>query len=169
MGDVVEPRRTPRPNLRKNYRPHEAGLAGAVRRFVGRHIGFEADPAMRVEGLRTFSPCAFRHILATSIVESTGRCDIAADVIGDTPDVARKYYQRFVPEDRKEGLEAARSDVFSKPSASSEGSAPPSTGAQCGAERRARVQHRAGNAPPVAALCLQRARPFAARKGRRGS
>jgi hypothetical protein len=151
----------PRPNNRKNYRPYEAALADAVRRFVGRHIGFEADSTMRIEGLRTFSPCAFRHILATAIVKATGRCDLAGDAICDTPEIAQKYYQRFVPEDRKEGLEAARTDVFS------EGSVPPEDAVQRGAERRDGARHRAGDPRPVAAPRRQCERSPAARKGRR--
>jgi hypothetical protein len=158
---------TPAPSRRKNYRPYEAGLACAVRRFVARHIGFEADPATRIEGLRTFSPCAFRHILATAIVKATGRCDLAADAIGDTPEVAQRYYQRFLPEDRKEELESARTDLFSEVDLESEDAAPPLAETRRSAERRVGARYRAGNARP--AVEHRATGPAGTRKSRRSA
>lgn len=150
---------TPIPSNRRNYRPYEAALANAVRRFVSRHIGLEADPANRVEGLRTFSPCGFRHILATSIVKATGRYDLAADAIGDTEEIARKYYQRFLPSDRKESLEAARDEVFSADSPVIADRVSIATGI----DRRNGARFRGGDARPATAEHHAH-RPLATRK-----
>lgn len=147
---------TPLPSKRRNYRPFEAGLAAMVRRCVARHIGYEAPPEARVPGLRTFSPCGFRHILATSIVKATGRCDLAADAIGDTEEIAREYYQRFLPSDRKESLEAARSSVFGGGRG-----APPAEAA-----RRKSVRYRAGDARRATVYRRRQARPAGAKRGK---
>jgi len=147
---------TPLPSKRRNNRPFEAGLAAMVRRCVARHIGYEAPPEPRVPGLRTFSPCAFRHILATSIVKATGRCDLAADAIGDTEEIACKYYQRFLPSDRKESLEAARSSVFTGTNVTP-AAAP---------ERRKGTRYRPGDARCAAVGRRTRARLAAGKRGR---
>jgi hypothetical protein len=92
---------------KRTTRFYENALAVRVRAFTKRHLAWNEATGTGIKGIVEFGPTAFRHILATAILKSTGSFTIAADAIADSEQTARKYYTRFEPSDRREDLDGA--------------------------------------------------------------
>ena len=86
------------------YAPLKAALAGRVRAFTARHLGWNKKSGTGIEGIKSFSPSGFRHIVATSVVKRSGSFKEAADVIADSEPVTRLHYAQYRPSDRAERL-----------------------------------------------------------------
>jgi integrase len=53
----------------------------------------------------------FRHTLATEILENGGTFEEAADVLGNSPDIVRKYYAKWSPR-RQERISTLMGRIF---------------------------------------------------------
>ncbi len=92
------------------YAPLKAALAGRVRAFTARHLGGNKKEGSGIEGIKSFSPSGFRHIVATSVVKRSGSFKEAADVIADSEPVTRLHYAQYRPSDRAERLGRTQAD-----------------------------------------------------------
>ena len=81
-------------------KPLKAALAGRVRVFTARHLGWNPRKGTGIEAVRCFSPGGFRHIVATSVIKNSGDYQEAADVIADSVRVTKKHYAQYRPSDR---------------------------------------------------------------------
>jgi hypothetical protein len=96
---------------KRTTRFYENGLAVRVRAFTRRHLAWDEAAGTGVKGIVEFGPTAFRHILATAVLKSTGSFALAADAIADSEQTVRKYYTRFEPSDRREDLDEAIASI----------------------------------------------------------
>ena len=53
-----------------------------------------------IEGLLPHGPHNVRDVLATHVLKQTGSYEMASFAIHDTPEVARRHYCRFLPEEK---------------------------------------------------------------------
>lgn len=61
-----------------------------------------------------FGPHAFRDIVATHVIKTTGSIALAANILLDSEDVVREHYARFLPEDRLKLAMAGMATAFKK-------------------------------------------------------
>jgi integrase/transcriptional regulator with XRE-family HTH domain len=67
-----------------------------------------------IEGVHPFGPHAFRDIVATHVIKTTGSIALAANILLDSEDVVREHYARFLPEDRLKLAMAGMAAAFKK-------------------------------------------------------
>ena len=65
-----------------------------------------------IKGVFSFGPHAFRDIVATHIIKTTGSISLAANILLDSEEMVRQHYARFLPEDRIGLAMAELVDVF---------------------------------------------------------
>jgi len=86
-----------------------------VDRLTARHVGYKPKTGEGIEGVTSFPPHAFRHILATAVLKAStanNPWQEAADVIHDGEEAVRKNYARYVPRDREHRLTATMEAAF---------------------------------------------------------
>ena len=53
-----------------------------------------------IKGVHAFGPHAFRDIVATHVIKTTGSLALAANILLDSEETVKRHYARFLPEDR---------------------------------------------------------------------
>ena len=81
---------------------NNADLRGIVYYWSERYLSEHGDHrfGLRIQGVRPFGPHAFRHLMATHILKTTGKYEDAANMLLDSITMIMSHYARFMPEDR---------------------------------------------------------------------
>ena len=79
-----------------------ADLRGIVYHWSERYLSEHGNHrfGLRIQGVRPFGPHAFRHLMATHILKTTGKYEDAANMLLDSITMIMSHYARFMPEDR---------------------------------------------------------------------
>lgn len=75
-------------------------LGDMVRAWTREYLSERSLRGCGIAGVLPFSIHAFRDILATHVIKTTGSIELAADLLLDSPEIVAKHYARFLPEDR---------------------------------------------------------------------
>lgn len=75
-------------------------LYSQIKMWTWKYLSQSSPRRLGIEGVRPFGPHAFRDIVATHIIKTTGSIALAANILLDSEEVVRKHYARFLPEDR---------------------------------------------------------------------
>lgn len=78
------------------------GLSDAVRNWTREYLSQDSLRKCGLPGVHAFAPHAFRDIVATHVLKTTGSIELAANILLDSPEIVAKHYARFLPHDRLE-------------------------------------------------------------------
>lgn len=83
-----------------------------VTTWTRKYLSQDSTRPTAIKGVFQFGPHAFRDILATHIIKTTGNISLAANILLDSEEIVRKHYARFFPEDRLKLAMAKLTAVF---------------------------------------------------------
>lgn len=71
-----------------------------VKAWTQQYLSQYSSRKLGIKGVFPFGPHAFRDIVATHIIKTTGLIALAANILLDSEELVLKHYARFLPEDR---------------------------------------------------------------------
>ena len=83
-----------------------------VRSWSEFYLSEHAVKGIQIPGVRPFGAHAFRDIVATHIIKTTGSIEMAANILLDDVATVEKHYARFLPENRLTNAMNSFSNVF---------------------------------------------------------
>lgn len=75
-------------------------LFARVQDWTHEYLSQHSSRGRGIKGVHAFGPHAFRDILATHIIKTTGSLTLAANILLDSEETVKRHYARFLPEDR---------------------------------------------------------------------
>jgi hypothetical protein len=75
-------------------------LFARIREWTHEYLSQHSSRGRGIKGVHAFGPHAFRDIVATHIIKTTGSLTLAANILLDSEETVKRHYARFLPEDR---------------------------------------------------------------------
>ncbi len=75
-------------------------LFNRIQNWSHEYLSQNSSRGLGIKGVHSFGPHAFRDIVATDIIKTTGSISLAANMLLDSEETVRRHYARFLPEDR---------------------------------------------------------------------
>ncbi len=98
----------------KNNTPFTTdSFSSMISKFTKKYIAYnqyKVDPG--IPGLQSHGPHAFRDIIATHVIKTTGSYSLAALAINDSEATVRKHYARFLPNDKNNIIKKITNEIF---------------------------------------------------------
>lgn len=71
-----------------------------IKSWTHEYLSQYSSRRLGMKGVFPFGPHAFRDIVATHVIKTTGSISLAANILLDSEEIVREHYARFMPDDR---------------------------------------------------------------------